>query len=124
MALYTEEVGRTVGIVADAETAMANWTPSMEGRIKKIRIVVSGTAVTSLIFSGYIKLSSSTFGGVDEIIPFVGMPTYAATVAVGNLAICEQGCDLQITKTPIKVFYYYNVVPTTPELAIYATIEA
>lgn len=123
MGKYTEEIGRTVGIVADAETPMANWTPAVEGRLKKIKIIVSGTAVTSLIFSGYIKLSSSTFGGVDEIIPFVGMPTYAATVAVGNLAIIEQECDLAITKTPIKVFYYYNVVPTTPELAIYGTIE-
>ena len=123
MAKYTEQIGRTVGIVADAETAMADWTPSIKGRLKKIILAISGTAVTSVIFQGYFKLSSSTFGGVDEIIPFVGVPTYAATVAVGNLGIIEHECDLAIDTKPIKVFYYQSVVPTTPEIAIFGTIE-
>lgn len=124
MAKFTEPVGRTVGIVADAETAMADWTPSISGRLKKIILAISGTAVTSVIFQGYFKLSSSTFGGVDHYIPFVGVPTYAATVAVGNLGIIEAECDLLVSTKPIKVFYYHSVVPTTPEIAIFAVIEA
>lgn len=124
MAKFVELVGRTVGVVIDADTAMDDWTPSVAGRLKKIIIVVGGIAATTLIENGYIKLSSSTFGGVDLYCPFNGGGLFTAVWSRSGLNIQSTECDLKIETKPIKVFYYHNVAPTTPEITVFAEIEA
>lgn len=122
MGRYVELVGRTVGVVIDAETAMADWTPSIAGRIKKIIVLAGGIAATTLIENGYIKLSSSTFKGVDMYAPFDGGGLFTAPRQSKQVQITE--CDLEVTTKPIKVFYYHNVLPVTPEVTVFAEIEA
>ena len=122
MGKYVELVGRTVGVVIDADTAMDNWTPTLAGRIKRIGVLPGGIAATTLIENGYIKLASSTFGGADMYVPFDGGGLF--TAPRGQRDIQWTNCDLKCEKTPIKVSYYHNVVPTTPEITVFAEIEA
>lgn len=122
MAKFVELVGRTVGVIIDADTPMADWTPSIAGRIKKIIVLAGGIAATTLIENGYIKLSSSTFGGVDMYAPFDGHGLFTAPRTGNPFTVTE--CDLKCEKTPIKVYYYNNVIPTTPEITVFAEIEA
>ena len=56
MGKWVELIGRTVGTTIDAETAMADWTPSHSGRLKKIGVLPGGIAATTLLENGYIKL--------------------------------------------------------------------
>lgn len=121
MAKWVELVGRTVGVIIDADTAMADWTPSHKGRLKAITVLAGGIAATTLIENGYIRLSSSGFGGVDMVAPFDGHGLFTAP-RTGN-AFTRTECDLAITQTPIRVFYYHNVLPTTPEITVFAEIE-
>ena len=122
MGKYVEIVGRTVGVIIDADTPMADWTPSVAGRLKKIGVLPGGIAATTLIENGYIKLASSTFGGVDMYAYFDGGGL--ATAPRGQRDIQWTECDLKIETKPIRVFYYHNVVPTTPEITVFAEIEA
>jgi hypothetical protein len=125
MGKFVELVGRSVGIIADADTEFgAVWNPSISGRLKKVKVLVGAQAVTSVVFNGYIKLSCATFGGVDMYAPFfgVGLP-YAATFNLDG-QLQETECDLVVTAgKPVKVFYYHSVVPTTPEITVFAEIE-
>jgi hypothetical protein len=122
MAKFVELIGRTLGVVIDAETAMADWTPSIKGRLKKVIVVTGGIAATTLIENGYIKLSSSTFGGVDMFAPFDGGGLFTAPRQKTGLDVTE--CDLAIEAKPIRVYYYHNVIPTTPEITVFGEIEA
>ena len=124
MAKFVDLIGRTVGVVFDAETAMADWTPPVAGRLVKIIVVVGGIAATTLIENGYIKLSSSTFGGVDQYAPFNGGGLFTAvwTRSGANIQVTE--CDLAIEAKPIRVYYYHNVLPVTPEITVFGEIEA
>lgn len=121
MAKWVEEIGRTVGVIIDAFTAMDNWTPSHAGRLKRVGVLPGGIAATTLIENGEIKLSCSGFGGVDMIAPFDGGGVATAPRASRDVQWTD--CDLAVTQTPIKVFYYHNVIPTTPEITIFAEIE-
>lgn len=121
MGKYVELIGRTVGVIIDADTAMADWTPSVPGRLKKVIVLVGGIAATTLIENGYIKLTSSTFKGVDLYCPFDGHGLFTAP-RTGN-AFCETECDLAVECKPIKIFYYHNVLPVTPEITVFGEIE-
>ena len=121
---YVELIGRTVGVIIDADTAMADWTPQMAGRLKKVIVVVGGIAATSLIENGYIKLSSPSFGGVDMYAPFNGGGVFTAVWGRSGSNIQVTECDLKIERTPVHVFYYHNVVPTTPEITVFGEIES
>lgn len=122
MAKYVEVVGRSVGAIIDADTGMGDWTPSVAGRLKKVGVLPGGIAATTLIENGYIKLNSSTFGGVDMYAPFDGGGLFTAPRAQRDIQWTE--CDLKVECKPIKVFYYHNVAPTTPEITVFAEIEA
>lgn len=123
MAKYTELIGRTVGVVIDADTAMADWTPSVNGRLKKVTVVTGGIAATSLIENGYIKLTCKEFGGVDMYAAFDGGGVFTAPRQKSGFD--ETECDLSIKAgVPVHVFYYHNVIPTTPEITVFAEIEA
>lgn len=124
MAKYVELIGRTVGVIIDADTAMADWTPSISGRLKKVTVVPGGIAATTLIENGYIKLSCATFGGVDQYNPFDGGGLKTVPVGKGYWK-CETECDLKVESgKPVKVFYYHNVLPTTPEITVFGEVEA
>lgn len=123
MAKFSELIGRTVGVVIDAETAMADWTPSVTGRLKAVTVLPGGIAATSLIENGYIKLTCVTFGGVDMYAPFQGIGL--ETVPRADKHETRTECDLQIKAgVPIHLYYYNNVLPVTPEITVFAEIEA
>ena len=121
MGKWVELIGRTVGTTIDAETAMADWTPSHSGRLKKIGVLPGGIAATTLLENGYIKLGSSGFGGVDTFAPFDGGGVFTAPRSQRDIQWTE--VDLAVTQTPVKVYYYHNVAPTTPEITVFALIE-
>jgi len=124
VAKFVELIGRSTGVTIDAEVAMADWTPSVPGRLKKVMVLTGGIAATTLIENGYIKLQSSTFGGVDMYAPFDGGGLFTAPRQKGNWACQVTECDLKIEAKPIKLYYYHNVAPTTPEITVFAEIEA
>lgn len=115
-------VGRSVGVVIDADTAMADWTPPVQGRMKRVGVLCGGIAATTLIENGYIKLASPTFGGFDMYAPFEGSGLATAPRGVRGVQWTE--CDLPVTRTPVRVFYYHNVLPVTPEITVFAEIES
>lgn len=116
-------VGRTVGVVIDADTAMADWTPPAEGRIKKVGVLPGGIAATTLIENGYIKLSSPEFGGVEMYAPFNGGGVFTAPGRPSGMVQWTE-CDLPCSRKPVKVYYYHNVLPVTPEITVFAEIES
>lgn len=123
MANFTELIGQTVGIIIDAETAIVSYTPQVNGRLKSVSVLAGGIAATSLIESGYVRLRCSTFGGVDMVAYFEGVGL--ETVPRAQKVVSTTKCDLAIKSgVPINILYYYNVLPTTPELFIFAEIEA
>lgn len=124
MAKFVELIGRTVGVIIDAETAMADWNPSVSGRLKKVGVVPGGIAATTLIENGYIKLASAQFGGVDMYVPFNGGGIFTAPGRPSGMIQWTE-CDLKLQAgNPVKLFYYNNVLPVTPELTVFAEIEA
>lgn len=125
MGKFVDLIGRTVGVIIDADTAMADYMPSVSGRIKKIRVIAGGIAATTLLENGYIKLACKTFGGVDMYVPFNGGGVFTAVWSRSGLNIQDTECDLAIVAgVPVHVFYYHNVLPTTPEITVFAEIEA
>ena len=123
MAKFVELIGRTVGVVIDADTAMADWVPSVSGRLKKVIVITGGIAATTLIENGYIKLTCAVFGGVDMYAPFDGGGLFTAPRQKTGLDVTE--CDLAVSAgKPVHVFYYHNVIPTTPEITVFGEIEA
>ena len=125
MARFVELIGRTTGVVIDADTAMADWVPSVSGRLKKVIVVVGGIAATTLIENGYIKLTCAVFGGVDMYAPFNGGGVFTAVWSRSGQNIQATECDLAVTAgKPVHVFYYHNVIPTTPEISVFGEIEA
>ena len=123
MGKFVELAGRTVGVVIDADTAMADWVPSLSGRLKKVGVLPGGIAATTLIENGYIKLSCAVFGGVDMFAPFDGGGLFTAPRGQRDIQWTE--CDLKVEAgKPVHLFYYNNVIPTTPEITVFAEIEA
>lgn len=123
MARWVELVGRTVGVVIDADTAMENWTPTHKGRIKAIGVLPGGIAATTLIENGYIRLAASIFGGVEMVAPFNGggLATVGGNRLASNIQWTE--CDLPCEVSAVRVSYYHNVLPVTPEITVFALIE-
>jgi len=119
---WQELLFQSVGTTADAETAMTAWTPTKTAKLIAIVIDAAYVAATSLIESGYVKLSCPTFGGIDLIANFngVGLGTAPRPHNPMNITVC----NLQVTAgTPVKGAYYHNVTPVTPELLVYGIFE-
>jgi len=122
LARFVDLIGRTVGVTIDAETAMADYTPSLNARLRKVIVLPGGIAATSLIENGYIKLSCKTFGGVDMYAPFKGIGL--ETVPRDDKPMCVTECDLQVQAgVPVHVYYYHNVLPVTPEITVFGEFE-
>lgn len=123
MAKFVELAWQSTGVTIDAETSLGNYTPQVNGRLKKIIINPGGIAATSLIESGYVRLRCKTFGGVDVVAPFKGIGL--ETVPRDDKPLCVTECDVEVKAgVPISGLYYYNVTPVTPELFVFLEIEA
>mgnify|MGYP001615360352 CR=1 FL=1 len=90
--------------------------------MRAVKIIPGGVAATSLVEHGYIKLSCSLFGGIDLLIPFSGMGLQTAPHPAIPIETTEVDVPVQ-SGVPVKVYYYHNVVPTTPEIKVFAVIE-
>jgi len=124
MARYVELIARTLGVIIDADTLIGDWTPSVNGRLLAVKVLTGGIAATSLIENGYIRLSCKSFGGVDMVAPFDGGGVFTAPRQKSNSGTQDTGCDLNIVAgVPIHVYYYNNVIPTTPEITVFAVVE-
>jgi hypothetical protein len=108
--------------VAEAAATGSPYAPKINGRLKKVRIVLGQTAAASLIEGGYVRLQSPSFGGVDSYFPFMGNGLHTAPSAQG--VITEWDCDLQVkTGVNIAIFVKHDIVPVTPLLSIYGEFE-
>lgn len=117
--IWTELMYQNTGTTADAETAMTDFVPGRDGRLKAVKICPAAVAATTLIESGYVKLTCKLFGGVDLQIPFSSSGLATVPKAVDS-KIYETMVDVPVKAgVPIKGYYYYNVTPTTPELLVY-----
>lgn len=118
-------IGRTVGVIIDADTPFdpATWSPPVSGRITKVTVIPGGIAATSLIENGHITLRSTSFGGVELHAPFQGIGL--ETVPRDMKPKCVTECDLSVkVGVPVSIFYYNNVLPVTPEITVYVTLES
>jgi len=122
MARWIELLYQSTGVTADAETKMADFTPTKNATLVGIEIFAGGVAATSLVEGGYVKLTCPTFGGIDMYAPFWGngLRTAPAPKVTPNVTPCNLRV---IAGTPVKGYYYYTVAPTTPELMIYGVFE-
>jgi len=113
---------QSTGTTQDAETAMTSFTPTKSGVLKEVHVYPGGTAATSLVEGGYVKLTCSKFAGVDLFCPFwgSGLRTAPAVQIQARITICNLAVEAGV---PVKGFYYYNTTPTTPELMVYGVFE-
>lgn len=119
---WKELMFRTVGTTIDAETAMTDYTPSIDGTLVAVEIIVGGIAATSLIENGYMKLVHSRWAGRDLYCPFQGVGL--ETVPRANKQPCVTPCNLPVKSgVPVKGFYYHNVTPVTPEITVFGIFE-
>lgn len=126
MGEYWDRIGSSTG----ASTSLAALTgspysPKKSGRLKKIKIVVSRTANTSIAWAGEVELKCSSFGGVDCTVPFGGIGEAAADIVESGAGMYEHEVDLKVeTGVQITASYLYQATPTTPTLYVYGLFEA
>lgn len=122
MARWKELLGRSTGATIDAETAMADFTPSIHATLVEVEVIAGAIAATTLIENGYFKLVHSGWAGRDLYCPFesIGLHTVPIGAKRKNITTCNLPVKAGI---PIKMFYYNNVAPTTPEFTIFGTFE-
>lgn len=109
---------QSVVTTADVETALTSFTPTKTARLIGIEVIVGGTAATSLMEAGYIKMTCPTFGGVDCYTPFNGAGL--RTVPAAYIPKQVNVVDLPVQAgTPVKGFIYWNVTAVTPEIFVY-----
>lgn len=125
MTKYTELLGISVGVAIDEETRFADtFAPLTNARLKEIIVVAGGIAATSLIECGYVVVEATSFGGIRGLVPFSGAGLQTAPKAV-NSGIFKQEVDLKVNiGVALTIKYYYNVLPTTPELLVFGVFEA
>lgn len=123
MAQWKELMFQTVVTTADVETALTSFTPSKDARLVGVEIMVGGVAATSLVEQGYIKMTCTTFSGVDTYFGFSGCGVRTAPAV--QLQPNRHNCMLPVKSgTPIKGYIYHNVTATTPEILVYGIFEA
>lgn len=124
MAKWKELLGTSTGVIIDADTAFAvpTFTPAVNGTLIEVEVIAGGIAATTKIETGYIKLTSGQWAGRDLYVPFQGggLETVPKSPKPINKTPCNLPCQ---AGKPIKLFYYNNVVPTTPEFFVYGTFE-
>jgi hypothetical protein len=123
MVVWKELMFQTTVTTADVETALTPWTPTKSAKMIGVEIVVGYQAATSLVESGYIKMSCPTFGGVDAYFGFCGLGV--GTAPREYIPPIKHVCDLDVQAgTPVKGFIYLNVTATTPEIFVYGIFQA
>lgn len=128
MGKFWAEMNKTTG-VATSYTLMADrngtYTPPVDGRLKKLRLVVAGDAVTSLIEAVACKVTCPTFGGVEcEIATPGGQIRTAPAVPI---PVAEVDCDLKVKSANVISCYYKHITgatPVTPRITLYGQFEA
>jgi len=122
MARWKELMGRSVGVVIDAETAMVDFQPSISATLVEVEVIAGAIAATTLIENGYFKLVHSKWAGRDLYVPFQSIGLH--TVPVGKKPENITKTNLPVAAgIPVKMFYYNNVAPTTPEFTVFGTFE-
>ena len=121
---YTDELATSTS-TATTETACTGspYSPLTNGRLTKVEVAFAGTAATSLLEGGYVKLSCPLWG-VDMYVPFTGHGL--RTVPVGAaVEIASKECDLPLkTGVPVTIVILHKVTPVTPIMHIYGDIVA
>lgn len=119
---WKELMYRTTGVTIDAETAMSDFTPSLNATLIGVEIIAGGIAATSLIENGYIKLVHAPWAGRDLYCPFQGIGLETVPRAAKKPWVTS--CNLPVKAgTPMKGFYYHNVTPVTPEITVFGIFE-
>lgn len=118
---WKELMYRSVGTTIDSETAMSDFTPTQNGTLVGVEVIVGGIAATSLIENGYIKMGHSGWDR-ELFCPFQGLGL--ETVPRHYKEPCVTSCNLPVKQgVPIKGWYYFNVTPVTPELTVFGIFE-
>lgn len=106
--------------VATTETAMTGspYTVAKAGKLVGAMVSVAGDAASSLIESGYVKLSSKQWQNREVIIPFAGgglrtatTPPIPISVVSGLDLDCPLGCVINAV-----VCHVTGATPVTPRI--------
>lgn len=132
MAKFTDLMGTSTTTTAGAEQAFTTaggnagdkYSSLVQGRLKKLILVLGHTAATSLIEGGYVKIKSTSFGGIDHYLPFKGGGLATAPAFGAKELIIEGACDLAVNKNDkIQLAIFHDVTPVTPLIKLYGEFE-
>lgn len=127
MAIWTDLMGTSASVVANAYVAMAGspYAPLKNAQLRKIILKAGGDAVTSLVDGVVrVRLSCPTFSGVNA---FVCMSTGGIrTAPVGVKLEAEQVVDLPVktgVNITVEIFQDTGATPVTPRFEVYGVFE-
>ena len=110
--------GNTQTVTSETALTQSPYTPSVTGNV-----IAETQTTTAAANGGYLRLSCTTFGGVDHIAP-ITLVTVAAGGAASpraEYALADSVfCSLPIRAgTPITIKLKYTAAPTAPVLDIF-----
>lgn len=101
--IYIDRIGTSLSeLTTEFEMTGSPYAPLTSGRLKKLIATINGSAATALFNAGYIKVSCTSFGGVEAFVPFSGPGIKTAPAFGGSHAIVEVDVDLAV-KTGVNI---------------------
>ncbi len=123
--IYTDEMATSTS-VATTLTAMTGspYAPLENGRLIGVRLVMAGDAVTSLIENVSVKLSCTSFKGVDLWVSGAG--ANIRTAPAFPIPVAIQACDLEVktgVNIKVEVVSRTGATPVTPQYQVIGIFE-
>jgi hypothetical protein len=126
--MFNETTARTseTQMLSGNGTTAGTYAPKYAGRLKKIWVLVTPQAATSLCQAGYVKLKQADWKPNEIIFPFNGFGLATAPQAIGgNELINEYQVDLPVaTDKPIDSLLFENDSPVTPRIRVIGWFES
>jgi len=123
--VYIDEIATSTS-VATTLTAMTGspYSPLVSGRLRQVLLTCSGDAATALIEGGYVRLASTSFGGVEVHVPFAGAGIRTAPAFPIPITIVD--CDLPVmtgVTVTAEIINETGDTPVTPRFAVFGVFE-
>lgn len=126
--IYSDQMASSQSVVTGSYVAMTGspYNPLASGRLRKLKLLAGGDAVTSLIDGVvYVRVRSSSFGGVDAFVAIAGQNI--RTAPAWPIPVGECVLDLPVkdgTKMIIEIYQDTGATPVTPRFVLIGVFEA
>ena len=126
MARYIDRIGTSLSeATSEAEMTGSPYSPVKSGRLVGLIATIGGSAATALWNGGYIRITSTSFGGVDCYVPFMGAGIKTAP-AFNPHGIVHVAVDLAVQiGVPIRAYLKHETAdtPITFEAQLFGVFE-